>query len=365
LLQLEACNIPARAWEKSVLSMRVKNYIPDWLDNLCVTGKVSWLRLLTNKVSGKESNKKTHSRSNTIASTPIVIMPRGAITMWANTEQQASPPLINDPLSLKIFNILQQQGALFFADLVAISGLIRTQVEQALTDLVALGIISSDHFTGLRSLTTPANRRPKFGGRLGNPRNIEQAGRWWLLPHIKTSAAIHEPQTAQINQRNDYIARVLLRRYGVIFRKLLDRENHAPPWRDLLYCYRRMEARGEIRGGRFVQGFSGEQFALNEAAPLLSKIKNKQDERQIIVLSAADPLNLSGIITPGERITTSTKNRIVYVDGKPVAALINNDLQFFGTVDDKLIWAIQNQLFSHSVNSRVKPPRPSLPLIPH
>jgi len=353
-----------------VLSLRVKNYTPDWLDNLCITGRVSWLRLISDKDQAKASQK----RSNPIRTTPIVIMPKNNITNWLPVSSQTTGENISDPLTLKVLQLLQQRGALFFADIVSQTGLLRTQVEQALANLVSLGRLSSDHFTGLRALTSVAKKRPKFGGRLGNPRNIEEAGRWWLLPHaeVKTSGTNNngtnksgELQTSspvlQTEKHNEYIARSLLSRYGVVFRKLLDRESFAPTWRELLYCYRRLEARGEIQGGRFVQGFSGEQFALSEAIPLLSKIKNKTPEQQLISISAADPLNLTGIITPGERISVSLKSRIVYVDGKPMAALINNEVQYFHSPKESLIWEIQNHLFSHSMTRLSTTPPPNIP----
>lgn len=142
----------------------------------------------------------------------------------------------------------------------------------------------------------------------------------------------------------EYIANTLLRRYGVIFRKLLERESALPPWRDLLYVLRRMEARGEIRGGRFVDGFSGEQFALAEAVKLIRQIRKEEKNDDLIAISASDPLNLTGLITPGQKIHAKTTNRILYRNGIPVAVSIAGKINYLEQFDEKTQWEIQNKL---------------------
>ena len=217
---------------------------------------------------------------------------------------------------------LEQRGASFFHELTAISGLLPTQVEQGLAELAGLGLVTSDSFAGLRALITPSSKRKPLSGatrryrtapvRDRNCRALVAAGR---TADAVGRADSHRRPTAEL------FARTLLRRYGVVFKRLLARETGTPPWRELLMVYRRLEARGEIRGGRFVTGMSGEQFALPEAVGQLRAIRRLEPAGQLIALSAADPLNLTGIITPGERVTGITRNRILYRDGVPVVAL--------------------------------------------
>jgi ATP-dependent Lhr-like helicase len=184
-----------------------------------------------------------------------------------------------------------------------------------LAELAGAGLVTSDSFAGLRALITPSNKRKPLSG--GRPRHrkavvgIESAGRWSLLGR---------PADPRTDRPPELFARTLLRRYGVVFKRLLARETGAPPWRELLLVFRRLEARGEIRGGRFISGMSGEQFALPEAVGQLRSIRRLNGDGQLIGISAADPLNLSGIITPGDRVPALTSNRILYRDGVPILA---------------------------------------------
>jgi ATP-dependent Lhr-like helicase len=209
--------------------------------------------------------------------------------------------------------VLQQRGASFFHELVAMASLLPTQVEQALGELAGLGLVTSDSFAGLRALITPASKRkPLSGARRRHrtaPFGIESAGRWALLGG-RTGA----------DRQAELVAKTYLRRYGIVFKRLLARETGAPAWRELLMIYRRLEARGEIRGGRFVSGMSGEQFALPDAVGQLRSIRRLEGAGRLVSLGAADPLNLTGILTPGERIPGVTSNRILYRDGVPVLA---------------------------------------------
>ena len=199
------------------------------------------------------------------------------------------------------------------------SGLLPTQVEQALGELAGLGLVTSDSFAGLRALVTPSSKRKPLSGATRRyrtaPVGIETAGRWSLFGEATP------PTVRPSNGSTELYARTLLRRYGVVFKRLLARETGAPPWRDLLMEYRRLEARGEIRGGRFVAGMSGEQFALPDAVGQLRAIRRLEGGGRLIGIGAADPLNLTGIITPGERVPGVTRNRILYRDGVPIVAL--------------------------------------------
>jgi ATP-dependent Lhr-like helicase len=212
--------------------------------------------------------------------------------------------------------VLEQRGAIFFHELVAASGLLTTQVEQALAELAGLGMVTSDGFAGLRALITPSSKRKPLGsGRRRHrtvPFGIESAGRWALL---HDASGVPEPERVEL------VARTLLLRYGVVFKRMVVREPAAPSWRELTQVYRRLEARGEIRGGRFVSGMSGEQFALPEAVSQLRAIRRREARGSLVALGASDPLNFTGIITPGERIPAVGRNRILYRDGVPVLAL--------------------------------------------
>jgi ATP-dependent Lhr-like helicase len=230
--------------------------------------------------------------------------------------------------AVRVREVLEQRGATFFHELVPLSGLLATQVEQALSELAGLGLVTSDSFAGLRALITPSSKRkPLNGGRRRHrtvPFGIESAGRWALIDR----GAAGRPDSGA--DKVELAARVLLRRYGVMFRRLLARETGAPAWRELLLAYRRLEARGEIRGGRFVSGMSGEQFALPEAVGQLRAIRRQEGPGRLIGVGGADPLNLTGIVTPGERIATVAKSRILYRDGVPVLALEGGEVKPMG-----------------------------------
>jgi ATP-dependent Lhr-like helicase len=237
--------------------------------------------------------------------------------------------------SESVFEALQSGGALFFSELVRRSGLLPSQVEEALSQLAALGLVTSDSFDGLRALLVPSHKRPTFGRSTAKPRrrtnlaSIEFAGRWSLLPRsVVALGAIGALNGAGARETAiEKVASVLLRRYGIVFRRLLERESFPVTWYELGRIYRRWEARGEIRGGYFVGGVSGEQFALPEAIGLLRSIRKSSSNSELITLSAADPLNLEGILTPGTRIPAFTANRILFRDGLPIAALESREIR--------------------------------------
>jgi len=231
-------------------------------------------------------------------------------------------------------DILGNGGALFFTELVRRTGLLPSQAEEALSELAALGFVTSDSFDGLRALLVPSNKRPTFGRNEGKRRrktnlaSIEFAGRWSLI-RKETAAELNGAHTAARDAAIEKFARVLLRRYGVIFRRLLERESLNVSWYELGRIYRRLETRGEIRGGYFIGGVSGEQFALPEAIGLLRSIRRALPTHELTTLSAADPLNLQGILTPGPRIGALTANRILFCDGLPIASLEAKEIRRF------------------------------------
>jgi ATP-dependent Lhr-like helicase len=241
------------------------------------------------------------------------------------------------PISVEargVRDYLATRGASFFVELTAGTGLLRSRVEDALAELVASGLVTSDSFAGLRALLTPSPaRRRRSAAAFG----MENAGRWSLVQPMPT-AADEATVAAEVT------ARALLRRYGVVFRRLLDRESTLPPWRELLQVYRRLEARGEIRGGRFVDGFSGEQYALSEAVARLRSIRRTKPAGTLVSVSGADPLNLIGIATPGDRVAALAGNRVLYRDGDPVALQEGRTTRFLVEIDPAAEWEARNVL---------------------
>jgi ATP-dependent Lhr-like helicase len=206
-------------------------------------------------------------------------------------------------------------------------------------------MVTSDSFGGLRALLVPSDRRKPFAGGTRRRRimsfGMEDAGRWGLMRRPTRDTA--EPQA--MVAATEYVARALLRRYGVVFWRLLAREAEwLPPWRDLLRVYRRLEARGEIRGGRFVAGFSGEQYALPDAVGMLREVRRRPHSGEFVSLSGADPLNLAGILTPGAKLAALTGNRLLFRDGLPVAWLAGGEVQFLVALDAATEWQARKTL---------------------
>jgi ATP-dependent Lhr-like helicase len=319
--QLDGFELPAAAWESEVLSTRCEEYDPALLDTLCMTGRVAWGRL----AAGQREN----GAAGPIKSTPVALFLREHAEEWLGGGVEQSSHLSSYAQSVK--EALERRGASFFHELVALSGLLPSQVEQGLAELAGAGLITSDSFAGLRALITPSNKRKPLSGARRRVRTaaygIESAGRWSLLVRRtgepadgRTPGEMHEKNQRADRPSTELLAKAYLRRYGVVFKRLLAREAATPPWRELLMVYRRLEARGEIRGGRFVTGVSGEQFALPEAVGQLRSIRRLGGGGQLVGISAADPLNLTGILTPGERVSALISNRILYRDGVPVLA---------------------------------------------
>ena len=238
---------------------------------------------------------------------------QGAITLSSNARS--------------VLEVLEERGASFFQEIASASKLLATQLEVALGELVALGLVTSDSYAGLRVLLTPSERRrpPRGGVRRRHrtvPFGVESAGRWSIMRPLADTST-DDSKALERHEREEIVedqAWTLLRRYGIVFRRLLARETNLAHWRELVLVYRRLEARGELRGGRFVSGMSGEQFALPEAVGMLRSIRRQEPTGEIFGVSAADPLNLTGIITPEARVSALANNRVAYRDGIPVAA---------------------------------------------
>jgi ATP-dependent Lhr-like helicase len=284
--QLQGYEIPASAWESEILARRIAKYDPEFLDELCFSGEVMWARVSPHPAIAQ--NRRV--RPTRIA--PVTLFLREDADWLMSESGQADSTGLSHP-ARDVLVALEQKGASFFVDLVRQTKRLPSEVEDGLWELLAGGFVTADGFDNLRALIDPKRRRGEGRGSKKRPRHA--AGRWALLRHVDGRVSAEE--------RVQRFAQQLLRRWGVLLRDLLVRETLAPPWRDLLPVLRRMEARGEIRGGRFVSGFTGEQFARPEALDLLRAVHRDSDARAIVPVSNADPLNLTGIILPGPRVS--------------------------------------------------------------
>jgi len=320
--QLQGFELPAGTWEGQVLPARVESYRQDWLDQLCHGGELVWGRLKIRDNGESGGAPAAPGATITSRATPITLMLRADLP-WllqaARGEASASEPVAG--ASHDIIEALRQHGALFLPELARAAGRLPAEVETALWDGVARGLLTADGFAALRALLAGrqvAARRgwqPRRGlrhGAGGAGRGVGHAaggGRWSLLPpadSIDSRDALAEAAAEQ-----------LLARWGVVFRDLTARETLALPWRDILWALRRMEARGTVRGGRFVTGFVGEQYALPEAVEQLRAVRRAARGGEVVRISATDPLNLVGIVTPGPRIPAVRTNSVTYIDGLP------------------------------------------------
>ena len=300
--QVDGFGAATAAWEADILPLRVEDFAPAVLDTLCFTGRVGWCRSAPEK-----STAAAPVRSMPIAlylqeHAPLFVAPPAEATLSAHASQ--------------VRDVLTRCGASFMGRIRAATGLFPTQVEAALAELVCRGLVASDGFAGLRLLQAPMDTRRR--GHRKAPLGMEALGRWSLV------SGPEEPAENWMEQ----VARILLRRYGVVCRRVLAREVNVPPWRDLVRIYWRLEARGEVRGGRFLAGVPGEHFALPEAVGLLRSVGQDPSAGEPIAISAADPLNLEGILTPGARIPARPSNRILYRGGTVVATVIAGEVSF-------------------------------------
>jgi ATP-dependent helicase Lhr and Lhr-like helicase len=340
--QLEGFEAAAVAWEHDVLPARVADYGGELIDQLCFSGRVAWGRL-------------TPGTKAPLRTSPIALMMREHVGQCVMTAEESVQPLSSEAAAVR--DALVRRGASFFHELVAASGLLPALVERALAELAGAGVVTADSFAGLRALLARQDKRRGL---------VQAAGRWSLLVHpapadandiasvqggapaqgvarSPVAAAQAEARSAiapsQAEARSsitspeaearslEHVARLLLKRYGVVFRSMLQRESGLAPWRDLVRVYRRLEARGEIRGGRFVAGFGGEQFAASDAVGRLRAVRKLERIGELVVLGGADPLNLVGVLTPEARVPAVYTNRVLLEDGLPIAALDGGDVR--------------------------------------
>ncbi|MDE3071706.1 MAG: DEAD/DEAH box helicase [Pseudomonadota bacterium] len=394
LAQLEGYEAAAGAWESEILPARIGDYATSWLDALCRSGRIAWSRLRAGGGAGP------------LRSTPIVLLPRRDMAVWTSIASgDETPDTLISSRAQAVADALRDQGALFFDELLGITRLLRTELEDALGELVAAGRASADSFAGLRALLLPAAKRD--GGRHRRLRRhpfggIEDAGRWALVRGSpfpageKLSAGAcpgpvpgtdegrapagesiegsrqEQPLTSILSPRGrggergalrrvdsietEHVARTLLRRYGVVFWKLLEREAPwLPSWRELRQVYHRLEARGEIRGGRFVEGLVGEQFALPEAIAPLRAVRRRGGDGELVCLSGCDPLNLVGTVLVGDKVPALAGTRVLYRDGIAIAALVGGRPTALTELS-----SAQAQATEHALLRRARP-RPDVP----
>jgi ATP-dependent Lhr-like helicase len=301
--RLQGFEAAAGAWERELLASRVAGYQPGWLDELCLSGEVTWGRL------GLHESTR-HAGRRLSAAVPLALLLRRDLAWLLDPrpEPGALPGRPSGP-ALDVLGHLERAGASFVEDIAAGVRRLRIEVEEGLCELVTAGLVTGDGFAGLRSLLHSEKRRRPRPGRPAPARPSPGTGRW---------ARLAPPAAPSADDLVEARARQYVRRYGVVFRDLLQREPGVPAWRDLLRVYRRLEMRGDLRGGRIVGGFVGEQFAAPEALEALRAIRREQPAGQIVSVSACDPLNLVGVVTPGPRAPAVLGHRVSYRDGVPV-----------------------------------------------
>ena len=309
LRQLQGFEVPANAWERQILARRIADYDPKIIDQLCLTGAVGWGRLSPHPAT-LEDTAEGKRRVIPTSVAPITFFVREEAEWMTPRHPGTDLPEETRGLShgaRQVLDFLRQRGASFFADIVRGTARLKSEIETALWELVAAGIVTADGFDNLRSLIDPKRRAGQGHGRTSRPRH--SSGRWSLL---------YTDQIADRNKAVEATCWMMLKRYGVVFRDLLVRETILPKWRELQIAFRRLEDRGEIRGGRFVDGFLGEQFALPVAVESLRAARKMEPTGETLILSAADPLNLVGILVPGERVPAISAKTVSFRDGVAV-----------------------------------------------
>jgi ATP-dependent Lhr-like helicase len=363
---LDGIAAPAAAWESELYPARIDSYDPGWLDVMCISGRVAWGRYSLPGASKRKLQQNLNRKrcAGPIKSTPISLVSRQNIDIWqalANAQAAGSSENSYSALAAKIEIDLEKHGASFFDQVQIRSGLLKTQLEEGLAELVNAGRITSDSFTGLRALLTPNSKKPSTHRRRhrGAMFGVEDAGRWSLL---KTFSF---PETKKPSRHwdvldDDQLERLVciyLQRWGVLFRSLLERESYAPPWRVLLTILRKMELRGAIRGGRFVAGVGGEQFAYSEIVDELRKAnrdKKNSFVHKYYCLSATDPLNLLNLLLPNRKLSRLVNNRVLYQGGVPLAVIDTGDVHFLRDVPEEQKWGFQQMLVKRKFPVKLK-----------
>ena len=344
--QLQGFEAAATAWESEILPARVRNYRPSFLDDLCYSGEVAWGRL----VSRSNGDDDRPGRGGIVRSSPITLALRSDLSWLQNEPDDEGPELKGS--AKEVYDFLSSRGASFLPEIIDNTRRLPSDIEGALWQLVAAGLVTSDGFNALRNLVNGVTKRvqksPRFRrrGRYRSP-----TSRWSLLRNpgpedaVEHSEVDEEPAwlkgSDRTEDRVEHHALQFLRRWGIVFPEVLAREPAAPRWRELLRVYRRLEARGEIRGGRFVQGFVGEQFATPEAVESLKTIRKSQPSGDLARVSASDPLNVAGILTTGPRVPAIADNQLIFRDGLLLASMESGTFVRHSDIDEPTLEAVR------------------------
>mgnify|MGYP000387666613 CR=1 FL=1 len=364
LAQLEGFEAPAASWETDLIPSRMGDYDPVWLDVLCMSGRIVWSRFHPPKpgpdgqtacastgrmIEAEASEPAARRRMGPVKNTPICLVPRANINVWRRLSgwEEKEEDLSGHAKQVK--DDLCSNGASFFEDIARRTGLLPSYAEEGIAELVCRGLAASDSYSGLRALLTPQANKTSRSGRAKKILGIEHAGRWALNQNFKAA----EEETQDYETLEEIIA-IYLKRWGVLFRSLIERESFAPPWRVLVRVLRRMELRGDLRGGRFVSQVSGEQYAPPEIVEELRKVRSKPASEKMISLSAADPLNLLGTILPGKKVSKLTSNRILFRGGIPLAVLEGGEVKYLKEFPPEEEWQVKKALLLGKTPPRLK-----------
>jgi ATP-dependent Lhr-like helicase len=367
IAQLQGFEVPAAAWERDVLASRVRAYRSQWLDELCLAGEVGWGRLYP----PPRDPEAARPMASITRVAPVSLFLREDLPWLVKVDSPPDDTALSSP-ARDALDLFRHRGALFAADLMDALQLLPAQVDDVLGELVTRGFVTSDGFAGLRSLvrtpsadeTVPHERRgPKV---IRRRRSTAGAGRWSEFrpfsrdPEQKPVVSPAPPRSrapapsqslpdspssaSRAREATEHWAWQLLRRWGVMFRDLLQCETAAPAWFELAQVYRRLEARGEIRGGRFIKGVAGEQFALPDTIRELRRARDMAESHELVVLSAADPLNLTGVLCDAPRVPGLATNRVAWLGGEPVAALQSGSVTWLADVPAALRAEVEHRL---------------------
>lgn len=365
---LDGISSSAASWEADIYPLRIPDYDPNWLDVMCISGKVAWGRYSLPSTSQRSGKRK--KTSGPVKSTPITLVSRSNLDIWqalAKAQLSEGDEISFSAVATSIEQDLISHGASFFDQIQSRTGLLKTQLEEGLAELVSFGRICSDSFTGLRALLTPNHKKPSSHRRRGRRAmfGVEDAGRWSLLDTFQREEPAQKPSrhwNILDEEQLERLVSIYLQRWGVLFRSSLDRETFAPPWRILLSTLRKMELRGILRGGRFVQGVGGEQFAFSETVDELRKFKkqNAVDEQSqsnskaYYCLAATDPLNLLNLILPNRKLSRLANNRVLYLQGIPIAVLESGKVSFLREIEAEQEWEVQQMLMKRQYPTRLR-----------